>query len=99
MLLTKGPSGDPPFAWVAASERRRASGALLQRLQVALDHGAMADLQSACVDGLAPLKASLRALLHYHLGPVPLRTRQVWQGVQQLSPRTPPPIHEPTRRP
>ena len=72
------------------------SGVLLQRLQVALDHGAMADLQAACVDGLVPLKASLRALLHYHLGSPRLRTREVMIDAQQFieSPR-PAPANDP----
>jgi DNA repair protein RecO (recombination protein O) len=64
-------------------------GDLLQRLQAALDLGAMGALQAACAEGLAPLKAALRALLHYHLGTPRLRTREVMIDAQQLleSPR------------
>lgn len=61
-------------------------------------------LQSACASAGAALRVPLRDVLHYHLGPAPLRTRQVWQGVQKLSPRVAPapapvPAHEPTDRP
>jgi DNA repair protein RecO (recombination protein O) len=59
-------------------------GALLTRLQAALDTGAMADLQAACADNLPTLKAMLRALLHYHLGTPRLRTREVMIDAQQL---------------
>lgn len=74
-------------------------GATWLALEAALAGGDWHALQAACVEAGAALRVPLREVLHYHLGPVPLRTRQVWQGVQQLSPRTPPPIHEPTRRP
>ena len=60
------------------------SGAVLGRMQAALDDGDMADLQAACVDSLGPLKATLRALLHYHLGTPRLRTREVMIDAQQL---------------
>ncbi len=57
-------------------------------------------LQAACASTGAALRVPLREVLHYHLGPAPLRTRQVWQGVQKLSPRAAPvPAHEPTDRP
>ena len=72
------------------------SGDLLQHLQVALDRGAMANLQAACLDGLSPLRAGLRALLHYHLGSPRLRTREVMIDAQQFidSPR-PAPANDP----
>lgn len=43
-----------------------------------------AALRAACAPVATALRGPLRALLHYHLGPVPLRTREVWQGVQRL---------------
>lgn len=60
------------------------SGDQLQRLQAALDRGAMGALQAACAEALAPLKAALRALLHYHLGTPRLRTRDVMIDAQRL---------------
>jgi DNA repair protein RecO (recombination protein O) len=59
------------------------SGALLRRLQQALDAGEMAPLQATCAEGAGPLKAALRALLHYHLGSPRLRTREVMIDAQQ----------------
>ncbi len=56
----------------------------LLALQAALVLGDLAALQRACVAALPALRAALRALLHYHLGATPLRTRQVMQGVQRL---------------
>lgn len=57
-------------------------------LEAALAHlgqaGNAAALRAACTPVAAALRGPLRALLHYHLGPTPLRTRQVWQGVQRL---------------
>ena len=55
-------------------------------LQAALASTDMTALQRACAQGGAALRAALRQLLHYHLG-TPLRTRQVLQDVQRLSPR------------
>ena len=59
-------------------------GAQLQRLQAALDQGEMGALQAACADAVTPLKAALRALLHYHLGTPRLRTRDVMIDAQRL---------------
>jgi DNA repair protein RecO (recombination protein O) len=71
-----------------------------QALEVALARSDWHALQSACASAGAALRAPLREVLHYHLGPAPLRTRQVWQGVQKLSPRAAPvPAHEPTDSP
>jgi DNA repair protein RecO (recombination protein O) len=72
----KGPCGR---AWVA--------------LEAALAHGktqgstpgGTAALRALCVPEAAALRVPLRTLLHYHLGAAPLRTRQVWQGVQRLA--------------
>jgi len=38
----------------------------------------------ACAVALPPLRAALRALLHYHLGSQTLRTRQVMADVRKL---------------
>lgn len=45
---------------------------------------AFAALQDACAADLQPLKAQLRAQLHYHLGGAALRTRQVMIDSQRL---------------
>jgi DNA repair protein RecO (recombination protein O) len=58
-------------------------GALLRQLQQLLDEGDMPGLQAACADSAGPLKATLRALLHYHLGTPHLRTRAVMIDAQQ----------------
>ncbi|HPG77601.1 MAG TPA: DNA repair protein RecO [Piscinibacter sp.] len=62
------------------------SGATLVGVQAALEHGSLEALQQACAGALPALKAQLRALLHYHLGSAPLRTRQVMLDVQDLAP-------------
>jgi DNA repair protein RecO (recombination protein O) len=67
--------GLPGSAWVA--------------LEAALAHGSAAALRQAAAPHAAALRAPLRALLHYHLGHTPLRTRQVWQGVQRLADTVP----------
>jgi DNA repair protein RecO (recombination protein O) len=58
-------------------------------LEAALLHakssGDSAALRQACSAQALALRQPLRTLLHYHLGHKPLRTRQVWQGVQKLS--------------
>jgi len=63
--------GPPGAAWVA--------------LEAALAHGSVAALRQAAAPYATALRAPLRAVLHYHLGHTTLRTRQVWQGVQQLA--------------
>jgi DNA repair protein RecO (recombination protein O) len=65
-------------------------------IEVALAQADWLALLQACQQAGAALRAPLREALHYHLGPVPLATRQVWQGVQKLAGRTAP--HEPTDR-
>lgn len=61
------------------------SSAALVGLQAALLHGSMTALQQACESAqLQPLRQALRALLQYHLGHKPLRTRQVLLDVQKL---------------
>jgi DNA repair protein RecO (recombination protein O) len=54
-------------------------------LEAALAHGTGAALRAACQPLAAALLGPLRATLHYHLASTPLRTRQVWQGVQRLA--------------
>jgi DNA repair protein RecO (recombination protein O) len=60
------------------------AGSAWTGIAAALLHGAPAALRAACVPVAAGLRAPLRGLLQYHLGHAPLRTRQVWQGMQQL---------------
>jgi DNA repair protein RecO (recombination protein O) len=67
------------------------SGALLCQMQQALDGGDLRSLQSACAQGLASLKTTLRQTLHYHLGTARLRTRDVMLASQQLIERPVPP--------
>lgn len=77
-------------------------GAVWLALEDALTRQDWHALQAACAEAAAALRVPLREVLHYHLGPAPLRTRQVWQGVQRLTPRlplSPAPTHEPTDRP
>ena len=59
-------------------------GEALVRLEAALGHGSVAALHAACLPVAAPLRGPLRALLHYHLGSAPLRTRQVLIASQKL---------------
>jgi len=54
-------------------------------IQAALAHGSMAALRATSAEHATALRTPLRHLLHYHLGPAPLRTRQVWQGVQRMA--------------
>ncbi|MFZ2989270.1 DNA repair protein RecO [Ideonella sp.] len=61
------------------------SGAHWSALQQALDHGALVELQTLCAQSLPALKASLRTLLHYHLGSPRLRTRDVLRDAQSLA--------------
>ena len=57
-------------------------------LEAALAHqaqaGSAAALRAVCAPVATGLRGPLRSLLHYHLGPTPLRTREVWRGVQRL---------------
>jgi DNA repair protein RecO (recombination protein O) len=72
----KGPRGRAWVALEAALVHGRTQGSSL---------GSTAALRAICAPEAAALRVPLRALLHYHLGPAPLRTRQVWQGVQRLA--------------
>ena len=60
------------------------SGEALIGLQAALEHGSPAALQHACQSCLAALKLPLRAMIQYHLGATPLRTRQAMADLQSL---------------
>ena len=75
-----------PEAGVATAQDDAAAlrGDALIGLQAALQHGSLAALQQACAGSLPALKASLRGLVHYHLGTSQLRTRQVMRGLQSL---------------
>ena len=57
-------------------------------LEAALAHqaqaGSAAALRAVCAPVATGLRGPLRSLLHYHLGSTPLRTREVWRGVQRL---------------
>lgn len=68
-------TGLPGSAWTA--------------LEVTLGGGPVAALRAVVAPHAAALRAPLRALLHYHLGHAPMRTRQVWQGVQGLVAKAP----------
>ncbi|HMO46764.1 MAG TPA: DNA repair protein RecO [Rubrivivax sp.] len=59
-------------------------GAQWVTLQAALEHGSVDALCAACLPVLPVLRASLRALLQYHLGSAPLRTRQVMADLRRL---------------
>jgi DNA repair protein RecO (recombination protein O) len=66
------------------------AGAAWLALEAALAHNDWPGLQAACAAAGSALRVPLREVLHYHLGPAPLRTRQVWQGMQKLATRTRP---------
>ena len=40
--------------------------------------------EQACALGSSDLRTLLRAVLHYHVGPLPLRTRQLMMDIQSL---------------
>jgi DNA repair protein RecO (recombination protein O) len=60
-------------------------GATWVALGSALAEANHAALRALCALEVSALRVPLRNLLHYHLGHAPLRTRQVWQGVQGLA--------------
>jgi DNA repair protein RecO (recombination protein O) len=76
---------DAQAGLVPASGAGGLAGARWTALEAALSHGSTAALQAACRGAATALRAPLRELLNYHLGHTPMRTRQVWQGVQQLA--------------
>jgi len=79
--------GVRPETGVAAAPRGGAlvlTGSDLQALQRGLDADDLGAVRRACVAPAAPLRRLLRELLAYHLGPVPLRTRQMMLDLQPL---------------
>ena len=60
-------------------------GRVMVELQNALDSDRLDALQAACAADLAALKGMLRAVLHYHLGSSPLRTRAVMLDLQKFA--------------
>jgi DNA repair protein RecO (recombination protein O) len=68
----------------AQGDEAAVPGAVLAALQSALDRGGLAALQQTCALALPALKVQLRALLHYHLGSTPLRTRAVMHDLRTL---------------
>jgi DNA repair protein RecO (recombination protein O) len=88
-LQPLGPEGDYALradAGVieALDDEAGVPGAVLVALQSALDRGGLEALQHTCALALPELKAQLRALLHYHLGSTPLRTRAVMHDLRTL---------------
>ncbi len=81
---------------VVGSEAGGFSGTQLVALQAALAHGSVDALRSACAAALPALRGALRELLHYHLGSMKLRTRQVMADVRKLLDR---PSAHPSARP
>jgi DNA repair protein RecO (recombination protein O) len=59
-------------------------GQALVGLEAALQHGSVAALQAACRPVLSALRSQLRGLVHYHVGPGPLKSRQVLLDAQRL---------------
>jgi DNA repair protein RecO (recombination protein O) len=55
------------------------------RLRDALEASDRNALEAVCAEHLAPLKAMLRTVLHYHLGTSTLRTREVLRSLQNLA--------------
>ncbi len=68
----------------AAGEEAGVPGAVFAALQTALARGQLEALQQTCLLALPALRTQLRALLHYHLGSAPLRTRQVMHDLRTL---------------
>lgn len=88
-----------PHHGVVADEGAGAPGAAWRAVDAALAVGTLASLRQACAPAATTLRGPLRALLHYHLGQRPLRTRQVWQGVQRLVDSAPRPTTTVVRSP
>ena len=73
VAAAQGPSG---ARWVA----------LEAALGVAQGARRFEALRASCQGVAGSLRRPLQGLLHYHLGHTPMRTREVWQGVQTLLP-------------
>jgi DNA repair protein RecO (recombination protein O) len=72
--LVAAPTGDEPAL----------SGTTCLALQTALDADDAQALRRGCRSAPTALRLQLRALLHYHLGSPPLRTRQLMLDVRRL---------------
>ena len=68
----------------AAGTEPAISGAACLALQAALQVHDLPALRAACLACLPALKTQLRALLAYHLGAAPLRTRQMVLDIRRL---------------
>jgi DNA repair protein RecO (recombination protein O) len=88
-LTTQPLQPDQPYTLQAenglVSKAHGVPGAAWVQIEAALAHGSFAALRLACSACAAGLRGPLRALLHYHLGASPLRTRQVWMDVQKIA--------------
>ncbi len=88
----------------AADAATTLDGVACLALQAALDSNDPATLRCACQRVLPALRSQLRALLHYHLGAPPLRTRQLMLDLRRLldtpappePPKSAPPQHTAT---
>jgi DNA repair protein RecO (recombination protein O) len=83
---------DAPYALRAetglepcADDALAVPGAVWRDAAATLAQDDLPALVAACARAAAPLKAQLRALLHYHLGIPMLRTRQVMLDLQRLA--------------
>ena len=74
----------------AADDAGSLAGTVCLALQAALDRQDHAALRQACQNALPALRGQLRALLHYHLGSPPLRTRQLMLDLRRLLDAAPP---------
>ncbi len=74
---------------LAGGDEPALSGRVLLELQAAIDADDLDALRAACLGELPALKGLLRAVLHYHLGSSPLRTRQVMLDLQKLERASP----------
>ena len=81
----------PEAGLVPAAGEPALAGACCLALQSALDRDDRPALRRACQADLPALKAQLRAVLHYHLGSPPLRTRQLMLDLRRLLDAPPPP--------
>ncbi len=68
----------------AADDPASLAGSICLALQAALDRNDPVALRRACQAALPALRSQLRALLHYHLGAPPLRTRQLMLDLRRL---------------
>ncbi len=70
------------IAVASGSSEAGLPGRVLAELETGLEQGRLDAVQSACTLALPALKGMLRAVLHYHLGSAPLRTRAVMLDLQ-----------------